>query len=78
MVVARAITDFAYCCYRSDLAVDRAYRNQSIGKRLVEETQQAACEEAMLMLIAAPAAEGYYPKVGMQPIKSGWLIPRNG
>ena len=46
-----------------------------MGKRLVEETQQAPGEEAML--IAAPAAEGYYPKIGMQPIKSGWLIPRN-
>ena len=53
-------------------------QNQGIGKRLVEKTQQAAGEQAMRMLIAAPAAEGYYPKIGMQPIKSGWLIPRNG
>ena len=76
--VSRAITDFAYCCYLSDLAVDLAYQHQGIGKRLVAETQRAAGEEAMLMLIAAPAAEGYYSKIGMQPIKSGWLMPRNG
>ena len=76
--VSRAITDFAYCCYLSDLAVDVAYQHQGIGKRLVGETQRAAGERALLMLIAAPAAEGYYSKIGMQPIKSGWLLPRTG
>jgi predicted N-acetyltransferase YhbS len=74
--VSRAITDFAYCCYLSDLAVDATYQNQGIGRRLLAETRSAAGEAAMLMLIAAPAAEGYYPKVGMQPVKSCWLIPR--
>ena len=75
--VSRAITDFAYCCYLSDLAVDVAYQHQGIGKRLVAETQRAAGERALLMLIAAPAAEGYYSKIGMQQIKSAWLIPRS-
>jgi predicted N-acetyltransferase YhbS len=75
--VSRAITDFAYCCYLSDLAVDMAYQHQGIGKHLVEETRHAAGEAAMLMLIAAPAAEGYYPKIGMKHVKSCWLIPRN-
>ena len=75
--VSRAITDFAYCCYLSDLAVDSAYQQQGIGKRLVEETRRTAGEAAMLMLIAAPAAEGYYPKIGMQQVKSCWLIPRS-
>jgi predicted N-acetyltransferase YhbS len=74
--VSRAITDFAYCCYLSDLAVDTAYQHQGIGKRLILETRRAAGEAAMLMLIAAPAAEGYYPKIGMQHVKSCWLIPR--
>jgi GNAT superfamily N-acetyltransferase len=75
--VSRAITDFAYCCYLSDLAVDSAYQQHGIGRRLVEETRRAAGEAAMLMLIAAPAAEGYYPKIGMQHVKSCWLIPGN-
>ena len=74
--VARAITDFAYCCYLSDLAVDMAYQHQGIGKRLVAETRCAAGEQSNLMLIAAPAAEGYYPKIGMKHIDSCWLIPR--
>jgi ribosomal protein S18 acetylase RimI-like enzyme len=30
--IARSITDFHYCCYLSDLAVDVAYQQQGIGK----------------------------------------------
>ena len=74
--VSRAITDFAYCCYLSDLAVDAAYQNQGIGKRLVAETRRAAGERSNLVLIAAPAAEGYYPRIGMKHVDSCWLIPR--
>ena len=74
--VSRAITDFAYCCYPSDLAVDLAYQRQGIGKRLIEETRRRAGEEATLILVAAPAAEGYYPKIGMQHLASCWAIPR--
>jgi N-acetylglutamate synthase-like GNAT family acetyltransferase len=74
--VSRAITDFAYCCYLSDLAVDLAYQHQGIGKHLVAETRRAAGEQSNLLLIAAPAAEGYYSKIGMKQVDSCWLIPR--
>jgi len=74
--VSRAISDFAYCCYLSDLAVDAAYQRQGIGKRLIDETRKAAGESATLILVAAPAAQTYYPKIGMTPIASGWMIPR--
>jgi predicted N-acetyltransferase YhbS len=75
--VSRAITDFAYCCYLSDLAVDSAYQHQGIGKRLVAETRAAAGESATLFLVAAPAAEGYYPRIGMKPVSSCWMISRS-
>lgn len=74
--VARAISDFSYCCYLADLAVDAAYQRQGIGKRLIAETRRAAGEESMLILIAAPAAEQYYPKIGMQQRASCWTFPR--
>jgi GNAT superfamily N-acetyltransferase len=74
--VSRAITDFAYCCYLSDLAVDVAYQHRGIGTRLIAETRRAAGEQANLLLIAAPAAEGYYPKIGMKHVDSCWLISR--
>jgi ribosomal protein L18E len=29
--VARALTDFSYCCYLSDLAVDKNYQQHGVG-----------------------------------------------
>jgi len=37
--VSRALTDFYYCCYLSDLAVNADYQKQGIGKRLIELTK---------------------------------------
>jgi GNAT superfamily N-acetyltransferase len=74
--VARAISDFSYSCYLSDLAVDEGFQRQGIGQRLIDETKRAAGDQVMLVLLAAPGAEGYYPKVGLQAHHSAWLIPR--
>jgi len=75
--VSRAITDFSYCCYLSDLAVDQAYQRKGIGRRLIAETHRAAGETTTLILVAAPAAETYYPKIGMQHLPSCWSITRS-
>lgn len=74
--VSRAVTDFSYCCYLSDLAVDVAFQRQGIGKRLIAETHAAAGATTTLVLVAAPAAEHYYAKIGMQRLSSCWAIPR--
>ena len=74
--VSRAITDFSYCCYLSDLAVDIAYQRRGIGNRLIAETHALAGEQTTLILAAAPAAETYYPHIGMRQHRSCWIIPR--
>ncbi len=74
--ISRAVTDFSYCCYLSDLAVEVGYQRRGIGKRLIEQTHRAAGEETMLILVAAPAAEGYYPRIGMAQRPSCWTIAR--
>ena len=64
--VSRAVTDFAYCCYLSDIAVDRALRGRGIGRELIRRTHEAAGGEPVtLLLLSAPAAMDYYPKVGL-------------
>lgn len=63
--VARSVTDFVYCTYLSDLAVDEDYQQKGIGKRLIEETKKKA-PKAKLILLSAPAAVDYYPKIGMK------------
>ncbi len=74
--VSRALSDFSFCCYLSDLAVDEAYQKQGIGKRLIEETHQVAGDHAQLILLAAPAAVEYYPKIGMERFNHCFVIPR--
>jgi ribosomal protein S18 acetylase RimI-like enzyme len=64
--VSRALTDFAFCCYLSDLAVDASFQHQGIGKKLIDLTHEVSGEQTMLLLLAAPAAREYYPKVNMQ------------
>jgi len=74
--ISRAVTDFSYCCYLSDLAVDAAYQRQGIGKRLIAETHRSAGELTSLVLVAAPEAESYYPRIGMQQRPSCWTFRR--
>lgn len=74
--VSRAVTDFSFCCYLSDLAVDEAFQKQGIGKRLIEETHRVAGEDAQLILLSAPGAVGYYPKIGMMNFPHCYVIPR--
>lgn len=62
--VARSITDFSYCTYLSDLAVKNSYQRKGIGKELIRLTKQIS-EPAKLILLSAPAAIDYYPKIGM-------------
>lgn len=74
--VSRALTDFSFCCYLSDLAVDEGYQHRGIGKRLVELTHQVAGPQTMLILLAAPKAVGYYPKIGMQRHEACFITDR--
>lgn len=74
--ISRAITDFAYCTYLSDLAVDRDHQRQGIGQTLVRLTHEAAGLHTHLILLAAPLARGYYPHIGMQPHDSCWVTWR--
>jgi GNAT superfamily N-acetyltransferase len=73
--VARSITDFAYCCYLSDLAVDLAYQRMGIGKELLRLTQSKLGDKAKIILLAAPNAETYYRHLGLQPHMSAWILP---
>jgi GNAT superfamily N-acetyltransferase len=74
--ISRAITDFTYCTYLSDLAVDEDYQRQGIGRELIRRTHEAAGFGTALILLAAPKARTYYPHIGMEPHDSCWVIAR--
>jgi len=74
--ISRSLTDFCYCCYLSDLAVRQEYKYSGIGKKLVELTKEKVSENSMLLLLAAPSAIEYYPKIGMEKVENGFIIKR--
>ncbi|MFO1506905.1 MAG: GNAT family N-acetyltransferase [Lysobacterales bacterium] len=74
--VARALTDFSYCCYLSDLAVAKSHQRQGVGKRLVDEVRHAIGEGSTLILIAAPGAIAYYPKLGFAKSERAYVLQR--
>lgn len=74
--ISRSLTDFCYCCYLSDLAVITSYQKRGIGKKIIETILAQITEQTTLILLAAPSAIDYYPKVGMQKINNGFIINR--
>ena len=74
--VARALTDFCFCCYVSDLAVDREYQGKGIGKELLHRVKASLSEEVMILLLSLPGAHAYYPHLGFEKEDHAWVIPR--
>lgn len=74
--IARALTDFSYCCYLSDLAVDRAFQRRGIGGELLARVRTAIGDQCNLLLLSAPEAVDYYPQQGFAPAEHAFLIRR--
>lgn len=75
--LARALTDYTYVTYLSDLAVDKLYQHKGIGKRMIEETQQRTEPDCMMVLLAAPKANNFYPKLGFSLNPRAWTLKSN-
>jgi GNAT superfamily N-acetyltransferase len=74
--VCRSLTDFAYCCYLSDLAVDRSVQGQGIGTELIRRTQAAIGDEVSLILLSAAGAMSIYPQVGFERAENAFVVKR--
>jgi GNAT superfamily N-acetyltransferase len=75
--IARTLTDFSYVAYLADLAVHRDYQRQGIGKNLLEETKRQLDDTCMITLLAAPAANAYYSKLGFEHNPRAWMLKPN-
>ena len=74
--IARSLTDFVYAAYLSDLAVDRSLQRSGVGKELVRRTQAALGPRCTLILLAAPQAVDYYPRIGFEHHPQAWILRR--
>ncbi|MDX2191531.1 MAG: GNAT family N-acetyltransferase [Bacteroidota bacterium] len=74
--ISRSMSDFAFATYLSDLAVDINYQKMGIGKELIRLTQKEA-PLTKIILLAAPAAVDYYPRIGMHRHNHCYFIDSN-
>jgi predicted N-acetyltransferase YhbS len=74
VAIARSITDWVYVTYLADLAVKESHQKRGVGKELIRKTREACDPRSMLLLLAAPAAEKYYPHIGFKHHPQAWML----
>ena len=72
--ISRSLTDFSYVCYLADLAVRDSHQRLGIGIELIARTRAGLGPRAMIVLLAAPQAVDYYPKIGFTRHDSAWIL----
>lgn len=72
--ISRTLTDFAYTGYLSDLAVRQSHQKTGIGVQLIQKTREKMGPRSHLVLLAAPKAVDYYPRVGFTKHDSAWIL----
>jgi GNAT superfamily N-acetyltransferase len=70
--IARSVTDFAFCCYLSDLAVNRQAQGRGIGAGLIQATRKHIGPNVSLILNSVPESVGFYESIGMAPLPNGF------
>ncbi len=72
--ISRSLTDFSYVAYLADLAVRDTHQKLGIGRELIARTRAEMGPRSMIVLLAAPAAVDYYPKLGFTQHGSAWIL----
>ena len=72
--ISRSLSDFSYATYLSDLAVRESHQKQGIGRELIRRTQEAGGPQTTVILLSAPAAVDYYPRIGFTRHNSAWIL----
>lgn len=68
--VARCLTDHAWCCYLSDLAVVRS------AQGLLNEVRRHLGPQVALILASVPEAAAFYERAGMERIAEAFWYRR--
>ena len=72
--IARTLTDFSYVGYLADLAVRASHQRRGVGAHLIQQTRNKMGPDSMLVLLAAPKASEYYPRIGFSRHESAWIL----
>jgi len=71
--IARSVSDFSFCTYLSDLAVRQSHQRRGIGRELIRRTHELG-GSATVILLSAPKAVDYYPRVGFSHHTQAWTL----
>jgi predicted N-acetyltransferase YhbS len=71
--IARSVSDFSYATYLSDLAVRFSHQRQGIGRELIRRTRELG-GQATVILLSAPKAVDYYPRLGFSQHPQAWWL----
>jgi ribosomal protein S18 acetylase RimI-like enzyme len=75
--IATCWTDYAHSAYLADLAVAADRQHSGIGRELVHRARAAVGPQVTLILLSAPAAVEYYPKIGMERFTDCFIFRRS-
>jgi ribosomal protein S18 acetylase RimI-like enzyme len=75
--IATCWTDYAHSAYLADLAVAADRQRSGIGRQLVNLARATVGPQVTLILLSAPAAVGYYPKIGMERFTDCFIFRRS-
>ena len=71
--IARSVSDFSFATYLSDLAVRLSHQRRGVGRELIRRTRELGGQSTVILL-SAPKAVDYYPRVGFTHHPQAWLL----
>jgi len=74
--LARCVTDFAWCCYVSELAVCASAQRLGVGGGLLEGVRRAVGPGVTVLLVSVPDAVGFYEQAGMDRAQDAFWLRR--
>lgn len=74
--VLRGISDGAWCCYVSELAVSRTAQGLGIGTGLLDRARRQVGPRVSLILASMPESVGFYERIGMPRLEHAYWYRR--
>jgi len=74
--VLRGISDGAWCCYVSELAVSQSAQGLGIGTGLLDRARRLIGPRVSLILASMPESVGFYERIGMPRLEHAYWYRR--
>ena len=68
--LARCMSDTAWICYCSDLAVKESAQGRGIGRGLLDKCTELIGPGVGLVLVSYPESASFYDQLGMEPARA--------